>query len=317
MARFALLLASFFLASAAAAQSFPSRAVKLVVPLAPGGASDVIARLIAHKLSEQWGQPVVLENKPGGGTVLGAQAVASAPPDGHTIGLVISAFTINPSLRKDLPYDTLKDFAPLTQIGNTVLALVANAAFPADDLRGLLAEAKKRPGEFAYASLGVGTSTHLAGELLKIRGGVDLLHVPYSGSAPAYKDMLGGRVPLGFVVLQSALPHVKAGQLKVIGITGARRSAIYPEFPTLAEAVPGYSMESMFGLVAPGATPKDLVRKISTDAAGVLRDPAMKARFADLGVEIVASAPEEFGAFIRSEIDKWAPVVKASGAKAE
>ena len=317
MARFALLLASFFLASAAAAQSFPSRAVKLVVPLAPGGASDVIARLIAHKLSEQWGQPVVLENKPGGGTVLGAQAVASAPPDGHTIGLVISAFTINPSLRKDLPYDTLKDFAPLTQIGNTVLALVANAAFPADDLRGLLAEAKKRPGEFAYASLGVGTSTHLAGELLKIRGGVDLLHVPYSGSAPAYKDMLGGRVPLGFVVLQSALPHVRAGRLKVIGITGAKRSAVYPEYPALGEALPGYSMESMFGLVAPGATPKDLVRKISTDAAGVLRDPAMKARFADLGVEIVASAPEEFGAFIRSEIDKWAPVVKASGAKAE
>ena len=277
----------------------------------------MIARLIAQKLSEQWGQPVVLENKPGGGTVLGAQAVASAPPDGHTIGLVISAFTINPSLRKDLPYDTLKDFAPLTQIGNTVLALVANAAFPADDLRGLLAEAKKHPGELAYASLGVGTSTHLAGELLKMRGGVDLLHVPYSGSAPAYKDMLGGRVPLGFVVLQSALPQVKAGRLKVIGITGARRSAIYPEFPTLAEALPGYSMESMFGLVAPGATPKDLALRIAADAAGVLREPAMKARFADLGVEIVASTPEEFGAFLRSEIGKWAPVVKASGAKPE
>ncbi len=299
------------------AAAFPDKAVRLVVPLPPGGATDVIARLLAQKLGERWGQAVVLEHKPGGGTVIGTQTVATAPPDGHTIGIVISAHTINPSLRKDLPYDTLKDLAPLTQIGNTVLALVAVPAFPAGDLRGLLDEAKKKPGEFAYASLGVGTATHLAGELLKIRGGVDLLHVPYAGSAPAYKDLLGGRVPLGIVVMQSALPHVKAGRLKVIGITGAKRSAVYPEFPSLAETLPGYAVESMFGLVAPAATPREVVRKISADAGAVLRDPAMTARFADLGVEIVTSTPEAFGAFIRVEIEKWAPVVKASGAKAE
>ena len=299
------------------AKAFPDKPVRIVVPLPPGGATDVMARLIAQKLGERWGQPVVLEHKPGGGTVIGTQAVAVAPPDGHTIGIVISAHTINPSLRKDLPYDTLRDLAPLTQIGNTVLALVAIPAFPADDLRGLLAEAKKKPGELAYASLGVGTATHLSGELLKIRGGVDLLHVPYPGSAPAYKDMLGGRVPLGFVVLQSALPHVKAGRLKVIGITGAKRSAVYPEFPALAETLPGYVVESMFGLVAPGATPKDVVRRISADAGAVLRDPAMTARFTELGIEIVASSPEEFGAFTRAEIEKWAPVVRASGARAE
>ena len=299
------------------AKAFPDKPVRIVVPLPPGGATDVMARLIAQKLGERWGQPVVLEHKPGGGTVIGTQAVAAAPPDGHIIGVVISAYTINPSLRKDLPYDTLRDLAPLTQIGNTVLALVAIPAFPADDLRGLLAEAKKKPGELAYASLGVGTATHLSGELLKIRGGVDLLHVPYPGSAPAYKDMLGGRVPLGFVVLQSALPHVKAGRLKVIGITGAKRSAVYPEFPALAETLPGYVVESMFGLVAPGATPKDVVRRISADAGAVLRDPAMTARFTELGIEIVASSPEEFGAFIRAEIEKWAPVVRASGARAE
>jgi tripartite-type tricarboxylate transporter receptor subunit TctC len=277
----------------------------------------VVARLLAEKLEAGWGQPVVLDHKPGGGTVIGAQAVAGAPPDGYTLGIVISAFTINPSLRKDLPYDTLKDFAPLTQIGNTVMALVAVADLPAGDLRGVIEEAKKKPATLAYASLGVGTGTHLAGELLKMRAGIDLLHVPYSGSAPAYKDMLGGRVPLGFVLLQSALPHVKAGRLKVIGVTSAKRSEAYPEFPALAETLPGYSVDSMFGLVASGATPKDLVKKIGADAGAALRDPALKARLGELGIDVVASSPEEFGAFIRAEIGKWAPVVRASGAVAE
>ncbi len=311
------LLGALLILLAAQAAAFPDRPVRLIVPLPPGGATDVIARLLGQKLGERWGQPVVLEHKPGGGTVIGTQAVAAAAPDGHTIGLVISAHTINPSLRASLPYDTLRDLAPLTQIGNTVLALVAAAAFPADELRGLLAEARKKPGEYAYASLGVGTATHLSGELLKMRAGVDLLHVPYAGSAPAYKDLLGGRVPLGFVVLQSALPHVKSGRLKVIGITGAKRSAVYPEFPALAETLPGYAMESMFGLVAPGATPRELARRIADDAAAVLREPAMTARFADLGIEVATSTPEAFGAFIRAEIEKWAPVVKASGAKAD
>jgi len=310
-----LVLFLFAFSFQAAARDFPERPVRLIVPLPPGGATDVVARLVAQKLSDAWGQPVVLEHKPGGGTVIGAQAVATAPPDGHTLGIVISALTINPSLRKDLPYDTLKDFAPLTQIGNTVMALVAAADFPAGDLRGLIAEAKKAPGAIAYASLGVGTGTHLAGELLKMRAGVDLLHVPYAGSAPAYKDMLGGRVPLGFVLLQSALPHVKAGRLKVIGVTSAKRSDAYPEFPALAEALPGYSVDSMFGLVAPGATPKDLVRRIGADAGAALRDPALKARLAELGIDVVASSPDEFGAFIRAEIGKWTPVVKASGAQ--
>lgn len=301
----------------AAAADFPTRPVKLVVPLPPGGATDVVARLLAQKLEAGWGQPVVLEHRPGGGTVIGAQAVASAPPDGHTLGIVISALTINPSLRKDLPYDTLKDFAPLTQIGNTVMALVAIPSLPADDLPGLLAEARRKPGELAYASLGVGTGTHLAGELLKMRTGVDMLHVPYNGSAPAYKDLLGGRVPVAFVLLQSALPHVRAGRLKVVGVTSAKRSGAYPEFPCLAESLPGYSVDSMFGLVAPGATPKELARRIGADAGAALRDPALKARLAELGIDVVGSTPEEFGAFLRAEIEKWRPVVKASGAKAE
>jgi tripartite-type tricarboxylate transporter receptor subunit TctC len=317
MKRFiAPLLALCFFSSEILSREFPERPVRLVVPLPPGGATDVVARLLAQKLEAAWGQPVLLDHKPGGGTVIGAQAVATAAPDGHTLGIVISAFTINPTLRRDLPYDTLKDFAPVTQIGNTVMALVGTPEAPAD-LKALIAEAKKRPGALAYASLGVGTGTHLAGELLKMRAGIDLLHVPYAGSAPAYKDLLGGRVPLAFVLLQSALPHVKAGRLQVLGVTAARRSEAYPDYPALAEQLPGFSVDSMFGLVAPGATPKATVARIGADAAAALRDPALKAKYAELGMDAVGSTPEAFGAFLRAEIEKWAPVVRASGAKAD
>ncbi len=317
MIRFiALSLALCLFSSDVFSKEFPERPVRLIVPLPPGGATDVVARLLAQKLEAAWGQPVVLDHKPGGGTVIGAQAVASAPPDGHTLGIVISAFTINPTLRKDLPYDTLKDFAPVTQIGNTLMALVGAPEAPAD-LNALVAAAKQRPGELAYASLGVGTGTHLAGELLKMRAGIDLLHVPYAGSAPAYKDLLGGRVPLAFVLLQSALPHVRAGRLKVLGVTAAKRSEAYPEYPALAEQLPGFSVDSMVGLVAPGATPKALVARIGSDAATALRDAALRAKYAELGMDPVGSSPEAFGAFLRAEIAKWAPVVKASGAKAD
>ena len=317
MIRFiALSLALCLFSSDVCSKEFPERPVRLIVPLPPGGATDVVARLLAQKLEAAWGEPVVLDHKPGGGTVIGAQAVASAPPDGHTLGIVISAFTINPTLRKDLPYDTLKDFAPVTQIGNTLMALVGAPEAPAD-LNALVAAAKQRPGELAYASLGVGTGTHLAGELLKMRAGIDLLHVPYAGSAPAYKDLLGGRMPLAFVLLQSALPHVRAGRLKVLGVTAAKRSEAYPEYPALAEQLPGFSVDSMFGLVAPGATPKALVARIGSDAAAALRDAALRAKYAELGMDPVGSSPEAFGAFLRAEIAKWAPVVKASGAKAD
>jgi len=317
MTRFIGLALVLCLASPGAiSKEFPERPVRLVSPLAPGGATDVMARLLAQKLEAAWGQPVVLDHRPGGGTVIGAQAVASAPPDGHTLGIVIGSFTINPSLRRDLPYDTLKDFAPVTQIGSSVMALVGVPSAP-DDAAALVAEAKRRPGEIAYASLGIGTGTHLAGELLRMRAGVELVHVPYPGSAPAYKDLLGGRVPVGFVLLQSALPHVRAGRLKVLGVTTAKRSEAYPEFRAIGESLPGFSVDSMFGLVAPGATPKALVARIGADAAAALRDPAMKARFAELGMDAVGSTPEEFAAFVRAEIAKWAPVVRASGARPE
>ncbi|MBK8065660.1 MAG: tripartite tricarboxylate transporter substrate binding protein [Betaproteobacteria bacterium] len=303
------------LAPAGQAQTFPTKPVTLIVPLPAGGATDVLARVLAQRLQEAWGQPVVADFRPGGGTVVGTQAVARSAPDGHTLGIILSAHSANPSLRSSLPYDTLKDLAGISRIGWSVVALVAIAGFEADDMKGLLALAKKKPGEVQYASLGVGTSTHLAGELLKTAAGIDLLHIPYNGSAPAYRDLLGGRVPLAFVIMNSAQPHVKAGKLKVLGITNARRSESYPEYPTIGESVPGYEITSWFGLVAAGGTPAPLLQRISADVVKVLGAPEMRAKLAELGVDSAPLASGEFDAFIRSEMDRLGRLVRQSGAK--
>jgi len=310
-----LLSACAVLAPAGQAQTFPAKPVTLIVPLPAGGATDVLARVLAQRLQEAWGQPVVADFRPGGGTVVGTQAVARSAPDGHTLGIILSAHSANPSLRKSLPYDTLKDLAGVSRIGWSVVALVAIAGFEADDMRGLLALAKKKPGEVQYASLGVGTSTHLAGELLKTAAGIDLLHIPYNGSAPAYRDLLGGRVPLAFVIMNSAQPHVKAGKLKVLGITNARRSETYPDYPTIGESVPGYEITSWFGLVAAGGTPAPLLQRISADVVKVLGAPEMRAKLAELGVDSAPLGAGEFDAFIRSEMERLGKLVRLSGAK--
>jgi len=301
----------------AQAQPYPSKPVRMIVPQPPGGASDVVARLLGQKLTELWGQNVIIDHRPGAGTVIGTLTVAKAPPDGYTFGMVVGSHYINPTLRKELPYDTLKDFAPLTQLGFMVTALVAHPAFPANDVRGLIALAKAKPNGIEYASLGIGTGTHLAGELLKTEAGINLLHVPYNGSSPAYNDLLAGRVQIGFVLLQSALPHVKSGRLKVLGITNPRRSAAYPEYPTIGETVPGFSLLSMFGFVAPAGTPPEIVQKLSADLVRVITVPEMRQKLTELGIEVVGSKPEEFDSFIRTEIVRWAPVVRQSGAKAD
>jgi tripartite-type tricarboxylate transporter receptor subunit TctC len=302
--------------STAWAQTYPSHPLRMVVPLPAGGVTDVMARLIAQKLGELWGQTVIVDNKGGAGTIIGTQAVAKSAPDGYTFGMVISAHTINPSMHKDLPYDTVNDFTPLTQVGFAVMALVAHKDFPANDVAGLIREAKAKPG-IPYASLGIGTATQLAGELLKVKTGIDLTHVPYPGSAPAYNDLLSGRVPVGFVVLESAVQHVKAGNLKVLAITNAKRSKIYPDYPTIGETIPGYALESMFGFVGPKGMPPAIAAKLSHDLIQVLQVPATRNRMGELGTEVVASQPKEFDAFIRSQITMWEPLVKASGAKIE
>lgn len=303
------------MAQPAAAPAFrPTRQVRLISPLLPGGATDAVVRPIAIKLSELWGQSVVVENKPGGGTIIGTEAVVQAPPDGYTMGVVISALTINPSLRNDLPYDTFKDITPLTQIGNITGALVAHPSFPANDLPGLIAEAKARPGAISYASLGVGTGGHITGELLKVREHIDWVHVPYAGSSAAYRELLPGRIPVGFVVLESALPYVKAGKLKVIAITDIRRNKIYPQFPTIEESVPGMGYESIFGLIGPRGIAPATVKAMNADIVRVLALPEIREQLKTQAMEVVASSPEEFAAAIRHDVEHWKVAVKESGA---
>jgi len=302
---------------AAGAQSFPSRPVQLIVPNAPGGATDILARTLAVRLQPFWGQAVVVQYKPGAGTVLGTDYVAKSAPDGHTLGMVITGHVINPSLRSSMPFDTVKDLAGVTLLGIAHILISATPSFEANNLAELMALAKKQPGRISYASPGSGSSMHLAGELLKTMSGIDLQHVPYKGSGPAYPDVIAGRVPLLIDPLFSSMSYIRSGRLKPLAVTNPSRASIAPEIPTVAETVPGFSVQSIFGIVVPGPTPRELVRRISADVVTVLRSSQMKARMAELGMETVGNTPEQFDAYIRTEIEKWATVVKASGARAD
>ena len=302
---------------AAFAQAWPTKPVRMVVPFPPGGATDIIGRLVAGKMQEVWGQTVIVENKPGAGTVVATEYVAKSPPDGYTMGFVITGHVINPSLRSHMPYDTLKDLAGVTQVSIQHLAMAANPAFPANTVVELIALAKKSPGKIAYATPGSGTAMHLSVELLKTKGGIDLLHVPYKGGAPAQQDVMGGRVPVLMDVHYAILPLLKSGKLKMLGLLSPQRVKDHPEIPVVSETVAGVSALSMVGLVVPIATPRDLVHRISADIAKAVRSSDLTERMVQLGMEPVGSTPEEFDAYIRSEMEKWAPVVKASGAKVD
>jgi tripartite-type tricarboxylate transporter receptor subunit TctC len=304
------LLLSVLFSAAVFAQDFPSKAVRLVVPFPPGGPTDIVGPMVATKLQEAWGQPVIVENKPGAGTVIGTDAVAKSAPDGGTIGMVITAYFINPALRGSLPYDTLKDLANVTQLVAQHVVLVANAAAPFNTLPELIAYAKKNPGKVAYASPGTGTSAHLAGELLKQEAGIDLVHVPYKGSGPAQADVIAGRVELMVDVFHSAKPQVEAGKLKVIALTAAERPVNIKHYPLVAETLPGFNVTSLFGFVVPAATPKAVVAKIQADTRKVLYQPEVKAKLETMGMEVVGSTPEQFDALVRAELAKWTKVVQ-------
>jgi tripartite-type tricarboxylate transporter receptor subunit TctC len=265
-------------------------------------------------MQEVWRQTVVIENNPGAGTVVGTEAVAKAAPDGYTLGVVVTAHVINPSLRTSLPYDTLKDLVPVTQVSAQQLVIAANPSLPANNMAELIALARKRPGELSYATPGSGTAMHLAIELLKTSTGINLVHVPYKGGAPAQQDVIGGRVPILLDVLYAVTPLIDAGKIKVIALLGPERVSKYP---VVAETVPGVSAISMVGIVAPAATPPDLVRRISLDVSTAVKSSDLTQRMKLLGMEPVGSTPEEFDALIRAEMGKWAKVVKASGAKAD
>jgi tripartite-type tricarboxylate transporter receptor subunit TctC len=309
-----LLLLFLVVSLPAFSQQFPARPVKLIVPFPPGGATDIVGRLVAAKMQEVWRQTVVVENKPGAGTVVGTDAVAKAPPDGYTLGVVVTAHVINPSLRSSLPYDTLKDLAAVTQVSLQQLVIAAHPAVPANNIAELIELAKRNPGKLSYATPGSGTAMHLSIELLKASAGIDLVHVPYKGGAPAQQDVIGGRVPILLDVLYAVTPLIDAGKIKVIALLGPERVSKYP---VVAETVPGVSAISMVGIVAPGGTPSDLVAKVSSDFSRAIKGSDLTGRMKQLGMEPVGSTPQEFDALIRAEMEKWAKVVKASGAKAD
>ena len=311
------LAAMFALATAAQGQDFPTKPVHLVVPFPAGGPTDLLARTIAQKLTEMWNQAVVIENKPGAGSMIGVDAAAKADPDGYTLAMAPSAMVVNPSIHRKMPYDTLKDLAGVTQLVAAPLFLVAHPGFKANNVAGLIAFAKANPGSVTYASPGSGTTAHLAMELLKARTGINMVHVPYTGGQPAQIDLLSGRVQIMFDVLPTHLAQIKSGKLKVLAVGAGKRVDLLPEVPADAETVPGVDVSAFFGVVAPSATPRDLIHKLGIDFAKALDAPEVKGKLASLGMVAVGSTPEQFDAFIRSEIVKWAEVVKGAGAKVD
>jgi len=303
----------------AAAQPYPSKPVKLVVPFPPGGSLDNAARLIAQKLTETWGQSVVVENKPGAGGNIGADMVAKSPPDGYTILLgALSTHAVNPSLYKTMPYDAAKDFAPITLVAITPNVLVVNASSPVQTVKEFFAYTKANPGKLSFGSGSIGSGGHLAGELYKVETGTDSVHVPFKGGAPATQALLAGDTQFMFDNLANAMAQVKGGKLRALAVTTAKRSPLAPDLPTMAEAgLPGFDISTWFGLFAPAGTPKDIVAKWNADVTRILNSPDVRARFIADGAEPSPSSPEQFSQFIAAELTKYARIVKASGAKVD
>jgi len=312
----AALLAVAGVASAAVAgQDFPSQPVRIVVVYPPGGGIDLVARHLARRLGEEWGVPVVVENRPGAGTTLGTRAVARAAPDGYTLLMTDVSLAIAPSLYRSLPYDTRRDLAPVSLVNLVADVLVVNPEVPATSVRELIDLARRQPRGLTYASAGNGTLNHLAPELLKSMTGVDMVHVPYKGALAALNDVVAGRGQVYIGALASAVPQVKAGRLRALAVTGARRSAVLPDLPTMAEAgVPGYDVNAWYGLLAPGGTPAGVVERIQRDVARIGREPAFERMLAVDGSEPVLGTPAEFSAFLDREIEKWRRAVLDAGA---
>ena len=312
-------LACAFLAGSAAAQDFPAKPLKLVVPYPPGGTTDIVARPIAKGLQQALRQPVVIENRPGAGGNIGMDYVAKSEPDGYVLAISsVSTLAIAPSLYKTLPYDVMRDLAPVTRIAAVPNVLVVNPSVPANSVKELIAYAKAHPGALRFGSAGSGTTVHLSAELFKSMAGIEMEHVPYKGAAPAMIDLLGNRVQLMFDFLSSALAQIKAKKVKALGVTGPRRSALLPDVPTIAEAgLPGYEVYAAFGVLAPGGTPRAVVHRLRDEIVKVLGTPEMHDILAAQGAEPIGDTPDEFAARLKAEIDKWAAVVKTSGAQVD
>lgn len=313
-ARGACMLAGALAAtSPAVAQDYPRRPIELVVPFVAGGTTDNIARLVAQRFGESWGQTVVVNNRPGGGSTIGTNVVAKAAPDGYTLLVTTIAFAITASLQK-LPYDPVNDFAPITELASLPLMLVVHDSLPATNLKEFIALAKARPRALDYASSGAGTSPHLAAEMFKSAAGVDLVHVPYKGNAEAMNALLGAHVKIYFALVPAALQHVRAGTLRALAVTTETRLPYLPDVPTIAEqGFPGYEISSWQGAFAPAGTPSDVVAKINGELVRMLGQPAIRARMSREGADPVGSTPEAFAQRVRDEIIKWGKVIKAAG----
>jgi tripartite-type tricarboxylate transporter receptor subunit TctC len=300
-------------ASGAIAQAYPAKPVRLIVPFAAGGSTDIIARVLGQKLNELWGQPVLVDNRAGGSTVIGTEIVAKSAPDGHTLLVTPAPFTIVPSLMQKLPYDPQKDFEPITLINTTPLVVVVHPGVPARSIKELVALAKSKPGALNYGSSGSGGSNHLAGELFNAMAGVRMVHVPYKGNAPALTDLIGGHVDVVFNGLTSALPFIRSGKLRALAVTSLNRSATLPDLPTLDQAgLSGFQAVAWNGLNAPARTPKSVIDKINSDVLKVIRSPELVEKLKAEGSDAVGNSPELYARFLRDEITKWAKVIKAA-----
>jgi len=315
----ALLLA--LAAAAASAQTppqYPVRAVRIIVPFPPGGGTDIISRTIAQKLNEAWAQPVIVDNRAGANGIIGTEMLAKAKPDGYTLGVVIANHAINPSLYANLPYDTLRDFAPITLMAQYPYILTVHPSLPAKSVREFIALAKARPGQLSYASSGNGSGPHLGMELLKSTAKIDVVHVPYKGASPANADLLAGQVQVMFNNFLAAMPFITSHRLRVLAVTTEQRSKAMPELPTIAESgLPGFDVKSYYAMIAPAGTPHAIVSKIQADVAAALRVPAVNTRLTAEGAEPVGSTPEQLGKLLKEEIQKWSRVVREAHVKPE
>jgi len=319
--RLAVLLVCTLLCAPAlvlAQTAYPAKPIRLILPFPPGGSTDIVARLVGQKLTESWGQPVLIENRPGAGGNIAAETAARAAADGYTLFQVNVANAIGATLYPKLTYDLIASFAPVIQLATTPYVLLAHPTVPAKNTVELIALAKKRPGQLNYASAGGGSATHLSGELLKSMAGIEIVHVPYKGTGPAVTALLSGEVDLYFATVPAALPLVEAKKLRALSVTSARRAALMRDVPAIAEAgLKGYETSTWHGILTPAGTPPDIVVKLNAEIARMLAQPAVKERFIGQGLDPVGGTPEQFGAYLKAEISKWARVVKVSGARAE
>ncbi|MCA6112012.1 Bug family tripartite tricarboxylate transporter substrate binding protein [Bradyrhizobium cenepequi] len=306
-----------FAAGSAFAQPFPAKPVHILVPYPPGGGVDVLTRTLADEVSKQWGRSIVVENRPGAGGVIASQAIATSPPDGYSLVMVASGHATNPFLYPKLPYDTFKDFSPISLLASSPNVLLVRADSPFKSAAEIIATAKAKPGSLSYGHAGNGTSTHLTGELLKNLAKIDLNAIPYKGGMPAINDLLGGQIPMSFNNGPESVGQLQAGTVRALAVTTAARAPFLPDVPSLSEAVPGYDTEVWWGLLGPGGMPPDLVAKLSHDFVAALNMEVVKERLSKLGAVPIGSTPEKFDAKIHADYEKWGPIIKAAGMTAE